>query len=75
MRPCRDPTSGRLSLSGTGQGGPWEVGWDEFEPTFLANGHVFVYDHGPARPRCFVGPPAEARAYVTGTVDCGRALR
>jgi len=75
VRPGRDLATGRLVLSRPGLGGAWEVGWDEFEPTFLASGDVFVYDEGPGRARWFLGPPAEARAYVSGTVDTGGALR
>jgi hypothetical protein len=68
-RPCRDERTGRLVLSLPGQGSACDVGWDEFEATFLATHHVLVYDESPGRPRCFVGPPAEAQQFICGVPD------
>jgi hypothetical protein len=65
-RPRRDERTGRLLLALPGQCGGCDVGWDEFEPTFLVCHDVFVYDDAPGRPRCFVGPVAEARTFVSG---------
>ncbi len=65
-RPCRDERTGRLVLVLPGQAAACEVGWDEFEPTFLVAHDVFVYDDAPGRPRCFIGPAAEAQAFICG---------
>ncbi len=65
LRPCRDERTGRLVLVPAGQDG-CDVGWEEFEPAFLASREVLVYEDGPGRARCFVGPPDEARAYLCG---------
>lgn len=75
-RPCRDERTGRLVLAFPDQGGGCDVGWDEFEPTFLANHDVLVYDDAPGHARCFIGPVGEARAFVCGgAVDGEHALR
>lgn len=76
-RPCRDDRTGRLALVMPNRPGgcALEVGWDEFEPTFLASGEVFVYDDAPGHARCFIGPAAEAHAFIcTGVVDGPHAL-
>ena len=73
-RPCRDQHTGRPMLALPGQGGTCDVGWDEFEATFLASHDVFVYDDAPGRPRCFVGPPAEAYAFIRGAADGPHAV-
>ena len=65
-RPCRDEHTGRLALLLPGQAGACAVGWDEFEPAFLAHQDVFVYDESPGRPQCFIGPAAEAHAFICG---------
>ncbi len=65
-RPCRDERTGRLLLVLPGEGGACDVGWDEFEPAFLACHDVFVYDDAPGRPRCFVGAAADAHAFICG---------
>jgi hypothetical protein len=70
-RPCRDERTGRLLLALPAQGGACDVGWDEFEATFLACHDVFVYDEAPGRPRCFVGPAADAHAFICGGVADG----
>ena len=69
--PCRDELTGRLvlALPGRAAGRYLSVGWDEFEPAFLASQDVFVYDDAPGRPRCFVGPAAEAHAFISAGLD------
>ncbi len=69
-RPCRDDRTGRLVLVLPGRAGgcALDVGWDEFEPTFLASGEVFVYDDAPGYARFFLGPAAEAHAFICGGV-------
>jgi len=69
-RPCRDGETGRLALALPGQGG-CDVGWDEFEPSFLTGHGVFVYDDAPGHPRCFVGSVAEAREFLCGGAAAG----
>ncbi len=64
--PCRDGETGRLILVLPGQEGACDVGWDEFEATFLTSHDVFVYDDAPGRPRCFIGSAAEAHAFLCG---------
>ncbi len=64
-RPCRDPESGRIALALPGapcRGEP--VGWEEFEPTFMWNHDVFVYDDAPGARRWFIGSIEDAHAYV-----------
>ncbi len=73
-RPCRDERTGRLTLLLPGQGGACDVGWDEFEPTFLARGDVFVYDESPGHVQCFIGPAADAHAFLCGAVDGPHAV-
>ncbi len=65
-RPCREAGSGRLVLSLPGAPCGEEVGWDEFEPTFVTCRLVFVYDDAPGSARCFLGPTDEARAFICG---------
>jgi hypothetical protein len=43
-----------------------EVGWDEFEPTFVTLQYVFVYDDAPGCVNGFVGNVDEAYALVSG---------
>lgn len=64
-RPCREPRTGSLllALPGVPCDGQ-EVGWDEFESTFMWTRAVFVYDDSPGARRCFVGGEADAHAFV-----------
>jgi hypothetical protein len=65
--PCRDEASGRLLLALAGEPcAAMDVGWDEFEATFLATRSVCVYDDSPGVRRVFVGGPDEARRFVHG---------
>ena len=73
-RPCREERTGRLALALPGQGGDRDVGWDEFEPTFLQRHDVFVYDDAPGCSRCFVGPADEARLFLCGGEDAAGTL-
>lgn len=67
-RPCREEASGRLLLVLGGEPcAVLGVGWDEFEPAFLASQSVCVYDDSPGVRRVFVGPPDEARRFVHGS--------
>jgi hypothetical protein len=70
-RPCRDLHTGRLRLVLPGQDPECEIGWDEFEPTFLHHHDVFVCDDAPGRPSCFVGATAEAQAFILGAAGHG----
>ena len=64
-RPCRDLQTGRLGLAFPGDpGAAAEVGWDEFEVTFLVMHCVFVYDDAPGARRMFVGDVDEAYRFV-----------
>jgi hypothetical protein len=64
-RPCRDERSGRLGLAFPGEPcAAAEVGWDEFEVTFLITHCVFVYDDAPGGRRAFVGGVDEAYQFV-----------
>jgi hypothetical protein len=74
-RPCRDEHTGRLGLALPGEGKECDVGWDEFEPTFLMSHDVFVYDDAPGRARCFVGPASEARDFLCGGAQGPHAVR
>jgi hypothetical protein len=66
-RPCRDAESGQLQLAfPDGACQSVEVGWDEFEPAFVYAREVFVYDDAPGGRRCFIGPLADAQAFVCG---------
>jgi hypothetical protein len=65
-RPCRDELTGRLLLAFPGEGGAFEVGWDEFEPTFLLNHDVFVCDDALGHTTNFIGGAAEAHAFLCG---------
>jgi hypothetical protein len=40
------------------------VDWGEFETNFVLARCVLVYDDAPGCTHCFVGPLADARAYV-----------
>ncbi len=64
--PCRDAATGRLVLSFPAERCGEEVGWEEFEPTFVTCRYVFVHDDAPGSDRCFVGPADEAHAFVCG---------
>lgn len=71
-RPCREEGTGRLALAlpdtpCTAR----EVGWDEFEVTFMVSHAVFVYDEAPGSPRCFVGASDEAYAFLHGSPGSG----
>jgi hypothetical protein len=71
-QPCRDEASGRLGLALPGQPcSAREVGWDEFEPTFMLSRCVFVYDDAPGARRFFVGGAEEAHAYVENEMTGG----
>jgi hypothetical protein len=73
-RPCRDEGSGRLVLALPGDPcAAREVGWDEFETTFLAWHDVFVYDDAPGVRRFFVGPIEEAHRFVSAFVAAAGA--
>lgn len=64
-RPCRDRKTGRLGLAFPGE--PCiaaEVGWAEFEATFVNQRCVFVYDDAPGACRVFVGDVDEAYRFV-----------
>jgi hypothetical protein len=65
-RPCREPVSGRLVLSLPHAPCGEEVGWEEFEPTFVTCRFVFVYEDAPGALRNFLGPLEEAHAFVVG---------
>ncbi len=70
--PCRDESTGRLQLAFTGDPcSAQEVGWDEFESTFLVWREVFVYDDAPGACRAFVGPVDEAHRFVEACVING----
>ncbi len=73
-RPCRDG-AGRLVLSLPGHPSGDEVGWDEFEPTFVTCREVFVYDEAPGSDRCFIGTAEEARAYICAPAAADLQLR
>jgi hypothetical protein len=63
--PCRE-RAGRLVLSLPGEPCGEEVGWDEFEPTFVTLQYVFVYDDAPSSVRSFLGTFDEAHAFILG---------
>lgn len=67
-RPCRDTTSGRIGLALPGEPCEhvWEVGWDEFEPTFMVCREVFVYEDAPGATLCYVGDAEGARRFLAG---------
>ena len=72
--PCRDPETGRLGLAFPGGAcTATEIGWDEFEVTFLVLHCVFVYDDAPGARRMFVGDVDEAYRFVEEhrTADTG----
>lgn len=63
-RPCRR-LDGSLAFAFEGAGSPGlPIGWDEFEPNFVLERCVLVYDESPGSLRSFVGPAAEARAWI-----------
>jgi hypothetical protein len=63
--PCREEGTGRLGLAFPGVPcAAREVGWDEFEPTFVTTRCVFVYDDAPGACRCFIGASEDAHAFV-----------
>ncbi len=67
--PCRDEATGRLQLAFAGDPcSAQEVGWDEFESTFLVWRDVFVYDDSPGARRLFVGSVEEAHRFVEACV-------
>jgi len=62
--PCRR-LDGRLAVGFAGQECLGiEIGWDEFEATFCAQGAAFVLDDAPDSRSCCVGPPEEARRFL-----------
>lgn len=76
-RPCRDRASGRLVLAMPGHGcdphgddAP-DVDWGEWESTFLLWRCAFVYDDAPGSARFFVGPAAEAHAFLEREIAAG----
>jgi hypothetical protein len=70
-RPSRVEGSGRLGLAFPGEpSAAAEVGWDEFEVTFLLTHSVCVYDDAPGGHRAFVGGVEEAYRFVEREVTC-----
>jgi hypothetical protein len=68
-RPSRDGGSGLPGLAFPGEpSAAAEVGWDEFEVTFLLMRCVCVYDDAPGGHRAFVGGVEEAYRFVEGKV-------
>ncbi len=72
-QPCRDPGCGRIALAFAGDPCAFPVGWDEFEPAFMASRSVFVYDEAPGSRRHFLGPMDEAHAFVADAMGARRA--
>jgi hypothetical protein len=70
-QPCRDPRTGRIALAFAGDPCAFPVGWDEFEPAFMASRSVFVYDEAPGSRRHFLGPIEEAHEFVAGAMGAG----
>jgi hypothetical protein len=68
-RPHREDETGRLTLSVPGGPARREVGWDEFEPAFLAQAQVCVYDDAPGACACFIGSPDEAWSFLRATAS------
>ncbi len=62
--PCRR-LDGSLALAFDRAAPPGlPIGWDEFETNFVLDRCVLVYDESPGALRCFIGPAAEARAWI-----------
>ncbi len=73
-RPVREEATGRLWLAIPGQPcSAREVGWDEFEPTFMITHCVFVYEDAPGARHFYIGGVEEAHAFLMREVRAGSA--
>ena len=63
-RPCRRPEGSLALCFGATPDVGFPIGWDEFESNFVLGRYVLVYDEAPGSVRSFVGPEADARAYI-----------